>query len=112
MPLKYSDKDCGQRTVSLTVHVNKALLPLCEQDFLAVNVKPYQWRIQDFPKEGVPTPPGPRYDFANFSQKLHEIERIWNPRGVFLAPPPPLLIHTERQVAATTAAAASSNAGQ
>ena len=31
-----------------------------------------QWRIQDFPEEGAPT-----YDFAKFSQKLHEIERIW-----------------------------------
>ena len=27
-------------------------------------------------------PPGvPTYDFAKFSQKLHEIERIWTPRG-------------------------------
>ena len=41
-----------------------------------------QWRIQDFPEEGVPTPRGaPTYDFAIFSQKLHEIERIWAPRG-------------------------------
>ena len=23
----------------------------------------------------------PTYDFANFSQKLHEIERIWTPGG-------------------------------
>ena len=38
-----------------------------------------QWRIQDFPEEGAPTPGGgaPTYDFAIFSQKLHEIERIW-----------------------------------
>ena len=35
-----------------------------------------QWRIQDFPKEGAPT-----YDFVKISQKLHEIERIWTPRG-------------------------------
>ena len=35
-----------------------------------------QWRIQDFPEEGAPT-----YDFAKFSQKLHEIERIWTPGG-------------------------------
>ena len=43
----------------------------------------YQWRIQDFPEEGAPTPRGgaPTYDFAKFSQKLHEIERIWTPRG-------------------------------
>ena len=35
-----------------------------------------QWRIQDFPEEGAPT-----YDFAKFSQKLHEIERISTPGG-------------------------------
>ena len=28
-----------------------------------------------------------RYDFAKFSQKLHEIERIWTPGGASLAPP-------------------------
>ena len=43
----------------------------------------FQWRIQDFPKEGAPTLGGaPTYNFAKFSQKLHEIERIWTPRGV------------------------------
>ena len=39
-----------------------------------------QWRIQDFPEEGAPTPRGggaPTYEFAKFSQKMHEIERIW-----------------------------------
>ena len=41
-----------------------------------------QWRIQDFPEEGAPTLRGaPTYDFAKFSQKLHEIERIWTPGG-------------------------------
>ena len=42
-----------------------------------------QWRIQDFPEEGAPTPRGgaPTYDFAKFSQKLHEMERIWIPGG-------------------------------
>ena len=41
-----------------------------------------QWRIQDFPEEGAPTPAGaPTYDFAKFSQKLHESERIWAPGG-------------------------------
>ena len=42
-----------------------------------------QWRIQDFPEEGAPTPQGgaPTHDLAKFSQKLHEIERIWTPRG-------------------------------
>ena len=48
-----------------------------------------QWRIQDFSEEGAP-----RYEFAKFSQKLHEIERIWTPGGggTSLAPPldPPL----------------------
>ena len=45
---------------------------------------PCQWRIQDFTEVGAPTLGGvgaPTYDFAKFSQKLHEIERIWNPRG-------------------------------
>ena len=37
----------------------------------------YQWRIQDFPEVGVP-----RYNFAKFPQKLHEIERIWTPGGI------------------------------
>ena len=48
---------------------------------------PEQWRIQDFPEEGAPT-----YDFAKFSQKLHEIERIWT-GGASLSPhlDPPLL---------------------
>ena len=44
----------------------------------------YQWRIQDFPEEGAPTPRGggaPTYDFAKISQKLHEIERIWTTGG-------------------------------
>ena len=53
----------------------------------------FQWRIQDFPEEGAPTPQGraPTYNFAKFSQKLHEIERIWAPGGggarASLAPP-------------------------
>ena len=57
----------------------------------------YQWQIQDFPEEGAPTPQGvPTYKFAKFSQKLHEIERIWTPGGhASLMPPldPPLHIH-------------------
>ena len=42
-----------------------------------------QWRIQDFPEVGTPTLAGvaPKYDFATFSQKLHEIERIWTLKG-------------------------------
>ena len=41
----------------------------------------------------------PTYDFAKFSQKLHEIERIWTPRGhASLAPPldPPLFKLSEK----------------
>ena len=36
-----------------------------------------------FPQGGGANSPGgaPTYDFAKFSQKLHEIERIWAPRG-------------------------------
>ena len=36
-----------------------------------------------FPRGGGANSPGgaPTYDFAKFSQKLHEIERIWTPRG-------------------------------
>ena len=42
----------------------------------------WQWQIQDFPEVGAPTLRGaPTYDFAKISQKLHEIERIWTPRG-------------------------------
>ena len=36
-----------------------------------------------FPRGGGANSPGgaPTYDFAKFSQKLHEMERIWTPRG-------------------------------
>ena len=51
-----------------------------------------QWRIQDFPEEGAPTPQGGRQHtiLPYFPKKLHEIERIW--AGESLAPPldPPL----------------------
>ena len=58
----------------------------------ALTIMGEQWRIQDFPEEGVPTPQGgaPTYDFAKFSQKLHEIERIWAPRGGARPLHPPL----------------------
>ena len=38
---------------------------------------------QGFPRGGGANSPGgvPTYDFAKFSQKLHEIERIWAPGG-------------------------------
>ena len=44
-----------------------------------------QYSVADpgFPRGGGANSPGgaPTYDFAKFSQKLHEIERIWTPRG-------------------------------
>ena len=52
--------------------------------------------VPGFPRGGGANSPGwaPTYDFAKFSQKLHEIERIWAPQGgrASLAPPldPPL----------------------
>ena len=58
--------------------------PPCEQNFWHTLLKILpcpnfiagQWQIQDFTKEGVPTPQGagaPTYDFAKFAKKLHEI---------------------------------------
>ena len=45
-----------------------------------------QWRIQDFSEVGRANPRGgggsPTYDFAKFSQKLHEIERIGGGGGL------------------------------
>ena len=43
-----------------------------------------EWPVTDpgFPRGGGANPPGggaPLYDFAKFSQKMHEIERIWTP---------------------------------
>ena len=48
-----------------------------------------QWRIQDFPEGGAWTLQG-GHEHAKFSRKLHEIERIWTPRGgrASLTPPP------------------------
>ena len=42
-----------------------------------------------FPRGGGVNPPGGR-EHAKFSRKLHEIERIWTPRGgrASLTPPP------------------------
>ena len=34
-----------------------------------------------FPRGGGTNSNSPTYDFAKFSQKLHEIERIWAPEG-------------------------------
>ena len=48
------------------------------------------------PEVGAPTPRGtPTYDFANFSQKLHEIERIWNGGASLAALDPPLLVRSK-----------------
>ena len=51
-----------------------------------------QWRIQDLTEEGPPIPQGaPTYEFAKFSQKLHEIERFLDPGGEGPSPlDPPL----------------------
>ena len=71
----------GSKNVSVTVVTSEPI-------FIGI-----QWRIQDFPEEGAPTPRGggaPTYDFAKFSQKLHEIERIWAPEGGRASPAPPL----------------------
>ena len=50
------------------------------------------------PRRSEPTLQGaPTYDFAKFSQKLHEIKRIWAPGGTRPSRPtldPPLFIHT------------------
>ena len=40
----------------------------------------YQWRIQDFPQGGAPTPKS-AIIFQIFCQKPHENERIWTPGG-------------------------------
>ena len=67
-------------------------LPQCSNLF---NMKHSQWRIQDFPEGGAWTLQGGR-EHAKFSRKLHEIERIWTPRGgrASLTPPldPPMIV--------------------
>ena len=43
--------------------------------------------IRDFYEVGAPTHLGAEtYDFTKFSQKLHEIERVWTPREASVAP--------------------------
>ena len=43
-----------------------------------------------FPRGGGANSPGAQtYDLAKFSQKLHEIERIWTPRGACVPRIPP-----------------------
>ena len=54
-----------------------------------------QWRIQDFPEEGAPTPRGgaPTYDFAKFLKNCMKLKEFGPPGGASLTPPldPPLL---------------------
>ena len=53
----------------------------------------HQWRIQDFPDGGAPTPErgAPTYYLTNFSQKLHENEENLTPEGGARVPAPPPL---------------------
>ena len=44
------------------------------------DVNASQWRIQDFPQGGAPTPKR-AIIFQFFSRKLHENEGIWTPGG-------------------------------
>ena len=52
--------------------------PVNDKYFVAISVAD-----PGFPRGGGANSPGgaPTYDFAKFSQKLHEIERIWAPGG-------------------------------
>ena len=75
--------DIGDQWVSCAsvIYVKKALQETYE------GPETNRWWIQDFPRRGSQLPGGggeaPTCDFVIFSQKLHEIERIW-------APDPPL----------------------
>ena len=62
-------------------------------------VSVWSWSVADprFPQGGGANSPGgvPTYEFAKFSQKLHEIERIWTPGGAhpkFYYVDPPLMM--------------------
>ena len=63
----------------------------CERSKLPLMVEPAV-ADPEFPRGGGANSPGgaPTYDFAKFSQKLHEIERIWAPRGARASLVPPL----------------------
>ena len=74
--------------------------PLCHLCLIGIVVL-LHYSVADpgFPRGGGANSPGggaPTYDFAKFSQKLHEIERIWTPRGgarpKFYYVDPPLLL--------------------
>ena len=82
--------------IFITIYGIYPVVPCCsdiDSKFLQIGKSSgFQWRIQDFPEVGRQLPRGaPTYHFAKFSQKLHEIERIWTP-GASLATPldPPL----------------------
>ena len=51
-----------------------------------------QWRIQNFPEEGTPTPKVglPTYYLVKISRKLHENERIRTQKRAHVPAPPPL----------------------
>ena len=54
--------------------------PMCPTQWLSIC--PYSGGSRISPRRGRQLPGGvPTYDFAIFSQKLHEIERIWAPWG-------------------------------
>ena len=58
-----------------TVWVNKNIscFTICSLNFMMYEI---QWRIQDFPQGGAPTPKS-AIIFQFFCRKLHENERIW-----------------------------------
>ena len=78
--LKTAEKLCILNPMHYSYHYTGVIMSVVDTQ---------QWRIQDFPEEGVPTPQGgtPTYDFAKISQKLHEFERIWTLGGRPLRPP-------------------------
>ena len=55
---------------------------------------PSQWRVQDFPEEGAPTPRGgPTYDFDNFPINCIKLKEF-GPGGCASLAPPPLISAT------------------
>ena len=88
------------QSLSFGRKIQKMCFVKCHDIFVAIlsdNNKEISGGSRISPRRGRQLPRGaPTYDFAKFSQKLHEIERIWAPRGgrASLAPPldPPLEI--------------------
>ena len=78
-PLRAQNNDrLGHVRVKMMREV-RAIVEKAERKFTIV----YAVADPGFPRgRGANSPGGaPTYDFAEFSQKLHEIERIWTPRG-------------------------------